>query len=429
MKNKLDKQAESNVKEFENIEKRAADLIVANKDIALQTAKKDNLSTGLITELIQVNKELVSQAVGAADRAAEADTVNKTLALQNEELLSTCYHDELTGLYNRRFYEEALARLDADKKLPYTIIMGDINGLKLINDSFGYDKGDELLKKTAQVIKAGCRAKDIIARLSGDEFVILMPKTNSLEAAKVLKRIYALALKENTGPIDISISFGYETKIDEGENSLDIFKKAEDFMYEHKTYERSSTRSKIIDLIMNTLYEKSNRELLHSQRVSELCGAIAAKMNFDIDDINQMKIAGLMHDIGKIGINEEILNKPDKLTVDEWTEMKRHPEIGFRILSSDDKFSKIAGYVFEHHEYFNGSGYPKGLKGEEISVQARIISIADAFDAMTAKRTYCQAVSEDSAIAEIRKCAGTQFDTNIAKIFDEKVLKKAWGNL
>lgn len=429
MKNNLNKQAESNVKKFEKIEKRAAELIIANKDIALQTAEKDNLATGFIAELIHENKELVSQTEEAVDRATEADSVNKTLALQNEELLSMSYHDKLTGLYNRRFYEEALARLDKTKTLPYTIIIGDINGLKLINDSFGYDKGDELLKQTAHILKAGCRAKDIIARLSGDEFVILLPKTNSLEAARVLKRIYALALKEKTGPIDISISFGYETKIDEGENSLDIFKKAEDFMYEHKTYARTSTRSKIIDLIMNTLYEKSNRELQHSQRVSEICGAIAAKMNFNIDDINQMKIAGLMHDIGKIGISEEILNKPEKLTVDEWSEMKRHPEIGFRILSSDDKFSKIASYVIEHHEYFDGNGYPKGLKGEEISVQAKIISIADAFDAMTAKRTYCQAVSEDKAINEIIKCSGSQFDTNIAKIFVEKVLRKAWRHL
>jgi len=173
-----------------------------------------------------------------------------------KEILYLSYHDHLTGLYNRRFYEEELTRLNTKRNLPLTIVMGDVNGLKLINDSFGHAMGDEFLRKAAEVIRNGCRADDIIARLGGDEFVILLPKTDAFETEKIIKRIQDLASKEKVGFLDISISFGYETKTNEEENIQEVFKNAEDHMYKHKIYESSSMRSKTIDLIINTLYEK-----------------------------------------------------------------------------------------------------------------------------------------------------------------------------
>ena len=197
-----------------------------------------------------------------------------------EQILYISYHDQLTGLYNRRFYEEELKRLDTKRNLPMTIAMGDVNGLKLINDSFGHAMGDELLRKAAEVIKNECRADDIIARLGGDEFVIILPKTDGFEAEQIIKRIQDLASKEKVGSLYISISFGYETKTNEEENIQEVFKNAEDHMYKRKIYESSSTRSNVIGLIINTLYEKSNREMLHSKRVSEICEDIATKMNF-----------------------------------------------------------------------------------------------------------------------------------------------------
>ncbi|KUO57946.1 MAG: hypothetical protein APF84_16280 [Gracilibacter sp. BRH_c7a] len=341
-----------------------------------------------------------------------------------ENLVYLSYRDYLTGLYNRRFFEEELKRLDTVRNLPMTIVMADINGLKLINDSFGHAKGDELLKKAAEKIKKGCRVDDIIARLGGDEFVILLPRTDSIAAEQVIKRIKELSLKEQVETIDISISFGYETKCIEEENIQEILKKAEDHMYRHKLYESSSMRNKTIDLIMNTLFEKSNREMAHSKRVSEICEAIAIKMNFDTENINQVRTAGLMHDIGKMGIDEKILNKSQRLNDDEWKEIKRHPEVGYRIINSVNEFSELANSILEHHERWDGKGYPKRLKGEEISIQARIIAVSDAYDAMTSERPYRKGLSEEEAIAEIRKNAGSQFDPDIAKIFIEKVLER-----
>ena len=333
-------------------------------------------------------------------------------------------HDYLTGVYNRRYYEEALINIDRDENLPLSLVISDVNGLKLVNESFGHALGDELLKKVAGIIQAECRNQDVVARLSGDEFIVLLPQTDEDQTAKIVKRMKVAALEQSVGNIDFSISFGYETKTESHQTIQEVLKNAEDNMYRHKLYESASIKNRTIDLIMNTLYEKSSREMLHSQRVSEICEKIAAKMNFDQDDISQVKAAGLIHDIGKMGIDEKILNKPGGLNPDEWKKIQRHPEIGYRILSSSSEFSELARYVLEHQERWDGKGYPKQLMGEEISIQARIIGVADAFDAMTCDRAYRKGLSVHEAVAEIKKCAGSQFDPEVANVFIEKVLNE-----
>lgn len=342
---------------------------------------------------------------------------------REEEISYIGYHDLLTGLYNRRFYEEEILRLDVKRNLPLTIVMGDVNGLKLINDSFGHAIGDDLLKKVAEIIKSGCRTDDIIARYGGDEFIMLLPQTDAVVANKIIKRINNLLSKEKINGLDLSVSFGYETKINETDDINVLLKNTEDQMYRHKLYNNASMRSKTIDMIMKTLFEKNKREMLHSRRVSQLCEELAVKMNLDADLVSQYKLAGLVHDIGKIGIDEKILNSPDKLNEDEWNEMKKHSEIGYRILSSSNEFSEVAEYVLEHQEKWDGSGYPKGLKGQEISLGARIIAIADAYDAMTSHRTYRGIMSRQDALDEISRGSGLQFDPEIAKIFIEGDLK------
>ncbi len=316
-------------------------------------------------------------------------------------------------------------RLDTERNIPLTIVMADVNGLKLFNDSFGHKAGDELLKKAAGVIRQGCRADDIAARLGGDEFVIILPGTTLSQAEGITDRFEALMSQEEVESVSLSVSFGYETKKFRDEDIHEVFSRAENHMYRHKISENSSIRSKTIQIVMNTLFEKSTREMLHSKRVSELCEAIAAEIGLDNDTIRQVKTAGLVHDIGKIGIDESILNKPGQLTNVEWDEIKRHPESGWRILISANEFSELADFVLEHHERWDGSGYPKGLKGNEISLEARIISIADSYDAMTSDRPYQKGAGKAEAIEEIIRCSGTQFDPDIARIFIENVLSGA----
>ena len=256
-----------------------------------------------------------------------------------EEILYLIFHDQLTGLYNRRFYAEELKRLDGKKNLPLTLIMGDVNGLKLTNDSLGHAIGDKLLKKAADVIKNNCRADDILARIGGDEFVILLPRTGEFETKEIIERINEQSLKEKVGSICVSISFGYETKNNEKEKIEEIFKKAEAKMYMGKLTKSQNMRGLTISDIISTLHGKNKREEHHSNRVSSLCERMAEALELPEYEIIKLKMVALLHDIGKVAIDEKILNKPGKLTDCEWVEIKRHSEIGYRIISAINDMS------------------------------------------------------------------------------------------
>jgi len=343
---------------------------------------------------------------------------------KQEEILYLSYCDPLTGLYNRRFFENKLKELDTEKNLPITLIMADVNGLKLVNDSFGHGKGDGLLRSAADILSRGCRKTDIVARFGGDEFAAILIKTGREQAEQVIKRIKALSLKEKDCAIDISISFGYETKSSMPEDMRDIFKAAEDNMYSNKLYESSRIKNKIIGRLMHNLYQRGSGEMQHSKRVSRICEKLAVYMNFDKNKVRQIKIAGLMHDIGKTGIDGDIVNKSEHLSDDECREVRKHAEVGYRILSSSNKFSEIAEYVLMHHERPDGSGYPGGLKGDAISVQSKIIAVADAYDSMTVDRPFRKLLSAEEAVYELQRCSGTQFDAEIVNALADIILVK-----
>lgn len=337
------------------------------------------------------------------------------------------YHDQLTGLYNRRFFEEELIRLNVKRNLPLSIIMGDVNGLKLVNDSFGHLLGDKLLKKVAEVISDGCRSDDVIARLGGDEFVILLPKTDNYEAKEIVKRIKERASKEKVESVEISISFGYETKKSSTEKIEDILKKADDHMYEEKLLESQSMRWKTINAIVTTLNGKDLSEEQRAYKVSNLCRDLAMALSLSRDDIDELKTISLLRDIGKISVDEKIFSKPGKLTEEEWEEVKRHPEIGYRILCTVTSMTQVAEYVLAHHEKWDGTGYPKGLKGEEIPLKSRIVAIADSYNSMLSERSYRKPLTEEAAIEELKVNAGTQFDPKLVKVFIKDVLKKSFN--
>lgn len=340
---------------------------------------------------------------------------------RDQEIEYLSFHDQLTGLYNRRFYEVELKRLDTARNLPISIIMADVNGLKLVNDAFGHGEGDNLLLIVRDILKNVCREDDIISRIGGDEFVVLLPKTSYNDAYAIIQRMKESEIDYNLNGLDISISFGVATKTSENASISSVYRDAEDNMYKNKFFESRKLKGNMIDTIMKTLYEKNPREKNHSERVSVLCQEMAEALGFNNELINEIGVAGLLHDIGKITLDETILNKKGFLDNEEWNQMKKHPETSYKILSSVNGLATTAEYVLSHHERWDGFGYPNQIGEDSIPYFSRIIALADAFDAMVSERTYRRTLSFHEAIEELERNAGTQFDPQLTKVFIKTV--------
>ena len=406
---------------FQNQEKdkRAAELILANKELLFQAGEKADRAA----ELVIANKELAFQNEEKDMRAVELQIANAELIFQNEEIDYISHHDFLTGLHNRIYFEEEKKRLDIQSQLPVSIIVGDINGLKLVNDGFGHAKGDELLIIISKILKDCCREEDVVSRIGGDEFGIILPRTDSKQAQLLCGRIsdacngYAL----HKGLIYLSISLGYATKTTSTETMDTIMMTAEENMSTHKLLERKSVHSSIIASIKAIMFEKSQETEEHADRMVQLSKLIGVAMSLTERQLNELELLSTLHDIGKMGVSAEILSKPGKLSDREWVEIRKHPEIGFRIAQATSELIPIAEYILYHHERWDGKGYPEGLIGDKIPLLSRIVAIVDAFDAMTNDRAYRSAMTKNEAIEEIRRNSGTQFDPDISKVFIQQV--------
>lgn len=327
------------------------------------------------------------------------------------------FHDSLTRLYNRSFLEEEMKRLDTERQLPISIIMADLNGLKLVNDTYGHSTGDEMLQLAANILRSSCRAEDITARWGGDEFVILLPQTVKNEAEGICKRINEKCKKVYVGDVPISIATGTATKIRTEENLAAILKEAEDNMYKQKLTESRSIRSGVLNALLKALAAKSYETEEHARRMLDVAQKIGEKIGLSDYDLNRLSLLVTLHDIGKINISEEILTKKGPLTKKEWEVIKKHPEIGFRIARATSEFAHIAEDILSHHERWDGTGYPRGLKEKEIPLLARIVAIADAYEVMSNGRPYKRPFSKEEIIAEYKNCSGTHFDPELVDVF------------
>ncbi|PKM73614.1 MAG: hypothetical protein CVU91_04845 [Firmicutes bacterium HGW-Firmicutes-16] len=345
---------------------------------------------------------------------------------KEEEIIYLTYHDGLTGLYNRTFFDEKIMHQDVQQQLPLSVIMGDINGLKLINDAFGHSEGDKLLIVVAKILMSCVRPEDIVARIGGDEFCILLPQTDTQIAKATVERIKN-ACEQYVNRTDketyyASISLGYGTKYYAEESFDKVMKSAEEFMYRRKLLEYKSIRSSIMSSIKTTMYEKSHETEEHTERLADLSKKLGLILGLSDKEMVELELLSMLHDIGKIGVDDSILTKSGRLTDAELLEMKKHPEIGYRIAMAAPELKHIAEYILCHHERWDGKGYPQGLIGEEIPILSRIISVVDAYDAMIHDRVYRNAIPIEMAKTEILNNAGTQFDPQISKLFVEKVL-------
>lgn len=399
--------------------------VIENKIVIRSSKISSNLA------LIRKDSTLVSIEFNIAPIKNKADEIEgavivlrdvseKRKAQKQVEYMS--FHDYLTGLYNRRYFEEELMRLDTKRNLPLAIIMLDVNGLKLTNDAFGHAAGDALLKKVGDILKSHCRSDDIVARLGGDEFAIILPKTDDVETKLIMQRITKASFCENINSVMVSAALGHSIKISPIQDINDIIRIAENNMYKNKIKTGKLMRKKTFELIIDTLNLRYYNEQNHNITVSEICRVLGEAMEFSKEQINTLCEAARFHDIGKIIIPPEILNKQDSLTSEEFELVQRHPETGYQILKSIEEYTHLARYVLSHHEHWDGNGYPRKQKNSEIPIFSRIICIADAYEAMTNDRPYRKAMKKQDAIEELKRHSGTQFDPNLIDIFINKVL-------
>jgi diguanylate cyclase (GGDEF)-like protein/PAS domain S-box-containing protein len=337
---------------------------------------------------------------------------NRNLRKHNKRVEYLSFHDPLTGLYNRAYYEQVIPKLDTSRKLPLSIVMADVNGLKLTNDIFGHEAGDLLLKKAAETFQRVRRKEDVIARIGGDEFVILMPNTDMHTAEAIVEQVRSLFAQEKIMAIKGSISMGEDTKVDEKDDIHHVISNAEMKMYSKKSLERGQVKESAINSIIELLHKDNPEEERHAQSVSRISEELGKRLNLSEENIRKLKEAGRLHDIGKVILDKSLLNihgmPSDKLSEEQIRKIRQHPVIGYRILNSFDETLDIAGLILAHHEYWDGSGYPKGLKGEEIPLLARIIAAAEYYDTLLHRITDTDQITE-----ELKAQSGKKLDPQL----------------
>ncbi|MGM0367790.1 MAG: diguanylate cyclase [Actinomycetota bacterium] len=334
-----------------------------------------------------------------------------------DEIKYLSFHDKLTGLYNRDYFEEEIKRLDTRRQLPLCIIMGDVNGLKLINDAFGHTEGDKLLKLAASILEDCLREEDIIARWGGDEFAVLLPRTTRNTTNFLIKRIKDRLLVENKSRIPLSISLGLSIKTKVYQNMNKKLAEAENDMYRVKLAESKEVSTSIIYTLKNSLKDKLGLQASFDHTVAELALKLGKKIKLSGHSLAKINLISSFYDIGMVSISGELVESKKKLSRQEWNLIKKHTEIGYHICIASPQLSHIAFDVLSHHEHWNGGGYPQGLKGENIPIVARIIAIVEAYQKMKKGTPYKAPMKKPSIIKELKKGAGEQFDPNLVYNF------------
>jgi len=419
-----------------------------NMDNAIEAFKAGNVFDYLLKPLDDIH-ELDGVVARAAERrflrlenvrlVGELQTQITDLQEARSQLVELAEHDGLTGLLNHRTIHARLQEaLESEPDRPISVIMLDLNRFKQLNDTYGHPVGDQALRSIAVALRAVCGDTALVGRCGGDEFMVVLPGYTAQEASQVAEttRIYLtehpFRNPEGTA-LPLQVCFGIADDRNIGRSPVSLVAAADAALYMGKESggavtvhtltvvetETPDIHSKfdVYDGLINTIDHKDRYTRRHSEHMTGFALQIAQAAGCSDETYNIMRIAGLLHDIGKIGIPDAILRKPGKLTPEEYEVMKNHVTLSALIIHGLPHMPDILDAVANHHERWDGKGYPQGLAGEQIPFLGRIMAIADAFSAMTLDRPYRSAMGDEAALKEIERGAGTQFDPELARIF------------
>lgn len=357
----------------------------------------------------------------AASGANEAVSIVRDITEKKQyeaELQYLSMHDSLTGLYNRAYFDNELERLQSGRDFPVAVIAADLDGLKLVNDILGHKEGDRILRACAGLLKESLRSSDILARVGGDEFALILPRTGSEAGKELVKRIHGCIAKYNEKGLTIPLSISMGVAVCEsGEQSLEeTFKMADGAMYKDKLQRSSEARGEIVRALLARLYNREGITMAYNEQVQELCIKLGRQAGMDEGRLANLQLLAQVYDLGKVTIPEEIIGKKGKLGEDEYEIVRQHSEKGYRIAAASPDLAVVADYILRHHENWDGSGYPLGIGGAEIPLESRILAVVNSFCAMTNPRSYAPAMDHGEALRELKRCSGRQYDPGLVEM-------------
>ncbi len=349
------------------------------------------------------------------DKSLQIQELNRKLSSKSEAVQNASIYDNLTKLYNRKFFDNLLSRINHELLMPVSIVVLDINGLGQLNTTEGYNAGDELLEKTSEILHRVCIDTDVVARTGSSEFTILMTATRESEAygtARNIRRQFASL--DNT---ELTLSVGVAQMHEKEDSIFAVLEAARKNLIIEKMLDANSNSNSIISMMMITLSAYSRETVDHCNRMREMAISFGRTLGMSPSEVSRLAVAAQLHDVGKIGIPDSVLNKSEALEDHEKELIRRHSELGYNIVNAIPFLNEVAVDILQHHESWDGTGYPQGARGEEISLNARIINLIDSYDAMTNKSIYNTRKTPEEAIEELRRNSGRRYDPHLVSEF------------